>query len=186
MTYTRRSAKPLLTEREYELFSASLGDRISELSPAQLRQAVNQCRRARDKHRDLYRRQADAVIERSGGRGAAATANQRTAKKATIFAETLARFEKHLDRAEAAAARAKRDATLARAAKTPDPGPSAANRAERRAQQRGQLSGPAPGFMSGSAIAENRSTVLAGPTAKNISAHRSAVGRRNQAKRDSR
>jgi hypothetical protein len=39
--------------------------------------------------------------------------------------------------------------------------------------------------MSPSAEAENRSTVV-GPTAKSISAHRSAVGRRTQAKRDSR
>ncbi|HVL26507.1 MAG TPA: hypothetical protein VM390_00050 [Acidimicrobiales bacterium] len=184
MAYTRNHAKALLTATEYELFTASLDDRIGEMSPAQLRRAITRCRQARDKYRDLYKRQSLATADRARSRGAASTANERTGKKATIFAEALRRFEGRLERVEAAETRARRDEVLQRAAGRAGRAGPPANRAERRAAG-GRGKAQAGGFMSPSAEAENRSTVV-GPTAKSISAHRSAVGRRTQAKRDSR
>jgi hypothetical protein len=60
------------------------------------------------------------------------------------------------------------------------------NRAERRAKIKGGSKKGGDGFQSQSAQdAYRRSSSLGGPTAKNISAARSAAGRRNQAKRDS-
>jgi len=79
MAFTRHHARPLLTDNEYALFVSSLSDHLGELNEAELRTAIGRTRRLRDKARDLHRRQAGAVRGSAGARGAARTANQRTA-----------------------------------------------------------------------------------------------------------
>jgi hypothetical protein len=182
MVFTRRHARPLLTDNEYELFVSSLSDHIGELNEAQLRTAIGRTRRLRDKARDLHQRQARAVRSSAGARGAARTANQRTAKKEIILTEGLNRFEKRLAGLEAAAERAKRDAALGAAREEGDTGPGP-NRAARRAKPTGRP-GSEGAFMSGSAQAEARAA-LRGPQTR-INASRAAAGRRTQAKRDAR
>lgn len=179
MAYTRHHARPLLTDAEYDLFTASLSDHVGEMTPAELRGAISRIRRFRDKARDLHQRQAGAVRERAGARGAARTANQRTAKKETALSEALARFEKRLEALESAGRRSSKPPARQ---SSPPPAP-APNRAARRAAGRNR-SGADGGFMSSSAGSEAAGSRKA-PQIR-ISASRAATGRRHQAKRDAR
>jgi hypothetical protein len=189
MAYTRNHARPLLTDAEYDLFVSSLSERIGDLDESGLRKQIGRIRRLRDKARDLHQRQAGAVRNVAGARGAARTANERTAKKATALTEALERFEARLAGLEAAAERAEQaehDAGSGRpdaeGARGKGPGP---NRAARRANAKAQArTGSEGAFMSGSAQAEAR-TAVRGPQAR-ITAARAAAGRRNQSKRDGR
>lgn len=56
-----RSAKPLLTAAELELFDHSRAEPIKALSAKQLAGKEKRTRALRDKYRDLYRRQSVAV-----------------------------------------------------------------------------------------------------------------------------
>lgn len=180
MAFTRHHARPLLTDTEYELFVSSLSDHIGEFNEAELRKAIGRMRRLRDKARDLHHRQDGAVQRSAGARGAARTANQRTAKKETILSEGLNRFEKRLATLEAAAERAKRDTAL-RAARKRGGTELGTKRAPRRAKPK-RRAGSEGTFMSGSAEAEAR-TALRGPQTR-INASGAVKGRRSQAKRD--
>jgi hypothetical protein len=93
MAYNRNQARPLLTKPEFELFEASLSDRISSFSAAQLRTKADRARKLADKYRDLYRRQGRTARAQIGS---GAGANERTDRKTAIFEETLGRFEGHL------------------------------------------------------------------------------------------
>jgi len=182
MAFTRRHARPLLTDDEYELFVSSLSDHIGELNETELRKAIGRTRRLRDKARALYQRQARTVRTSAGARGAARTANQRTAKKEIVLTEGLNRLEKRLAGLESAAKRAERDAAVGAARKDGGAGPGS-NRSSRRAKATGRAGSKAT-FTSGSAQAEAR-TALRGPQTR-INASRAAAGRRNQARRDAR
>ena len=182
MAFTRRHARPLLTDSEYDLFVLSLSDQIGKLNEAELRKAIGRTRRLRDKARDLHHRQARSVRGSAGARGAAHTANQRTAKKETILSEGLSRLEKRLASLEAAAARSKRHAAPDAAGQEGETGPRP-NRAARRAEPTGRA-GSEGAFMSHSAQTEAL-TARRGPQAR-ITSSRAAAGRRTQAKRDAR
>jgi hypothetical protein len=179
MTYNRNQARPLLTKGEYDLFTLSLGPRIDELDRKELKRTIDRTRRARDKYRDLSKRQTITTKKRKGARGAASDANQRTKAKATIFTEALGRLEKRSDKLDAAEARAERARTLEQAEKPATPGP---NRAQRRAKAKPKGSKGRDRFMSSSAQASNQAAIRAPQT--RIAASRGAAGRRNQAKRD--
>ena len=107
MPYNRRTARALLTAAEFDLFASSLDERMAGFGVPQLTRRIARSRQLRDKYRDLYRRQAVATRARTGStRGTSGVANQRTAQKATLFGELLARFEARLVRVNAALARA--------------------------------------------------------------------------------
>lgn len=93
MAYNRNQARSLLTKPEFELFEASLSDRIGSLTAAQLRSKTDRARRLADKYRDLYRRQGRTAREKSGS---GAGANERTDRKTAIFEQALGRFEARL------------------------------------------------------------------------------------------
>jgi hypothetical protein len=177
MTYTRRHARPLLNEAEYELFLASLTDRIVDHDRKTIGALITRTRRARDKARDQYQRQTIKTKKASGARGAARTANQRTAAKEQALAEALGRLEARAEQLDAAAERATRQSALD--AKQTGKGP---NRAARRAAKGAKKAGS--GFMSDSAAAEAKASRRAPQT--RITASRAAAGRRSQAKRDAR
>jgi hypothetical protein len=97
MAYNRNQARALTNASEYELFTSSLADAITGLTPAQLRGKVTRTRNLRDKNTDLFRRQSLSVKEASGSkRGRTGAANQRTEQKAKLFDETLKRYENRL------------------------------------------------------------------------------------------
>jgi hypothetical protein len=100
MAISRSIAARLCTKPELELVEASFPPDVKQLTPGRLRQKVERTRRLRDKYRDLSKRQ------RSESRGKAeprrnrpAQGNANTERKATLFDETLNRFEKQLTRA---------------------------------------------------------------------------------------
>lgn len=181
MSYNRRQVRPLLTDGEYELFSASLSDSIGGLDAKALSQAIARTRRARDKYRDLAQRQNISTGRRAGARAAAHTANERTQAKETVFGEALERLERHRAKREAAAQRQARAAALEKKAAKAAAGP---NRAARRAAGKTPDARPSAvgAFISDQASASNQSAVRAPQT--RIAASRGAATRRNQAKRD--
>ena len=98
MAYNRNHARALCNDSEYDLFTASLADSISQLTAAQLRSKIKRARTLRDKNADLFRRQSLALRDTTGTkRGKTGAANERTEQKARLFDETLKRFEKRLD-----------------------------------------------------------------------------------------
>jgi hypothetical protein len=119
MAYTLTQARALLTAPELALFDASRTEPIKALTPAGLRAKVLRARTARDKYRDLYRRQT--VSTRSAParqRSAVGGDNDRTQRKADIFAEVLTRFENRVTQLQAAqdklAAKAQKDKAKAK------------------------------------------------------------------------
>ena len=99
MAYNRKQARAICNDTEYELFTASLPDSITQLTPVQLRGKIKRTRTLRDKNTDLFRRQSLTMQESTGSkRGRTGSANQRTEQKARLFDETLKRFETRLDK----------------------------------------------------------------------------------------
>jgi hypothetical protein len=93
MTYDRRRIRQLTTAPEFEVVGASASEAIRKLSKQALQSHISRARRLRDKQRDLLRRQKLASRARTGTKQGAAA---RTAQKAQLFEETLARFTKRL------------------------------------------------------------------------------------------
>jgi hypothetical protein len=100
MPVSRSQAREICTKPEMELVEASFPPSVNALSPARLRQKVSRARRLQDKFRDLAQKQNRASKgDTPTGRGP--RANARTERKARLFDETRARFEKRLEQAEA-------------------------------------------------------------------------------------
>lgn len=94
MAFNRNHARPLCTDSEYQLFTASLADEIGKHTPVQLRGKIQRARKLRDKYRDLLKRQRLANRARTGTKkGDRTQTNVRTADKAKLFDEALGRFE---------------------------------------------------------------------------------------------
>jgi hypothetical protein len=106
MAYNRNHARALCSESEFKLFSASLSDEISGLTPAQLRNKIERMRKLRDKYQDLHKRQRLANRDRTGSKkGDRLDSNARTGDKVKLFSEALARFEGRVEKLDAAAKR---------------------------------------------------------------------------------
>lgn len=180
-----QQVKDLLTQAEYAIFVASLPANVPSLSDRELRGEITRCRQARDKYRDLYHRQATSSRERRRSRGEALAENERTSRKADVFDDALDRLEQGLVlRQSEGAPTAPPDLVPPTTKALPEPEP--VNRAARRAAAASER-GSVPIFVNDAAVdAYRRSSSLAGPTAKHISAARSAAGRRFQAKKDGR
>lgn len=115
MAYTLTQARGLLTAAELSLFDQSRAAPIKDLTAARLRGKVTRARALRDKYRDLYRRQTVATRGTPASkRSAVGGDNQRTGRKAEVFAEVLERFEARLTLLEG---RAEREASRAAPAK---------------------------------------------------------------------
>lgn len=195
MATTLIQARKLLTAAELDVFAASRGDALKALTAVQLRGKVKRSRTLRDKYQDLLRRQKVATRRRTGTKaGASGVANERTAQKAQVFAEVLARFEQRLAQVEAAAERAAQKTAVAEA------------RLARLAQQQAQAAARAARTPARSPKAPAKVPVAAkkvGPTSERaraarhalqpkmaglqkVQSHVAASGRRAQAKRDGR
>jgi len=106
MAYTLTQARGLLTAAELSLFDQSRAAPIKDLTLARLRGKVTRARALRDKYRDLYRRQTVATRGTPASkRSAVGGDNERTGRKAEVFAEVLGRFEDRLTLLEGRAER---------------------------------------------------------------------------------
>jgi hypothetical protein len=191
MAFNRNHARPLCSDAEYKLFTASLGDEIGDLTPAQLRSKIQRARRLRDKYRDLLKRQRLANRARTGTKkGARPDTNVRTADKAKLFDEALARFQARADKLTAAAEREARR----KAAKTSLKDQVAAKEraGERRAaalaevKPRGRTATGATGYASESAHGSALDKLVRDTRAGARKGQKNAAGARSQARRDRR
>lgn len=126
MPFNRNHVRAFLAKNEIGLFESSLGADLKALSAAEVQRRIDRTRKLRDKYRDLLRRQKLATRARTGSkRGISGEANERTAKKAKAFEETLARFEAQAKQlaaaAKKAASKSKKSPAKAKSAATPKP-----------------------------------------------------------------
>jgi hypothetical protein len=160
-----------LTDAEVELIEATKPANLRDLGEDELGDLHDRVRRASRKYRKLHRRQASAQVSADGGRGSASVKNQRTAVKAEVFEDALARVSRALGKA------AKDSAAELKAA--------------RLAASRGTSSGPGTRPDTGTAA---RSGASAGRTparrktavSRKKTASTRATGARRQARRDAR
>jgi hypothetical protein len=191
MAFNRIHARPLCTNAEYTLFTASLTGSVTELTPAQLRSKIERTRKLRDKYRDLFKRQRLANRARTGTKkGDRPSTNERTQDKATLFDEALGRFEARAAKLAAAAERdahrkAVREARLAQATARKKggakraAGPGKAGAAGRKGSgNAGYTSESARAAAQGKMARDNRAGARKGQA--------TAAGKRSQARRDSR
>lgn len=206
MAYNRRQAEGLLDTAELQLFDASLASGLAVLTAAELKAKITRTRRLRDKQRDLLQRQRLASRAATGSKGGrTGVANVRTADKATLLDEVLARFEKRAEllarkaEAEARRASAKRAAAIRKAAK-----PKAKAKAASKSPKTGATSptgvSPAPGGAPKKVVSKKATSAPAKgggklpgkKDPKAVKVQRATVGRvraatqRAQAKRDAR
>jgi hypothetical protein len=97
-----RKAERLCSATEFTLVKAAVAPALLRLTDKQLASHVTRARRARDKYRDLLKRQRLAARERTGQKaGRSGDANARTREKVELFQEVLARFKERAADAEA-------------------------------------------------------------------------------------
>ncbi|MBK9244553.1 MAG: hypothetical protein IPM30_06795 [Burkholderiales bacterium] len=195
MKLNLRSARTLCTAKELELVMAGSREGLRALSEARLKLKVVRARNLRDKYRDLLRRQRLAA-RRPGAKPARDDANARTESKVALFEQTLARFVDRLAQVQAAAKKPVGKKPVARkaVAKKAAASKPAAPKVQRSAKAPAPITPlaptvqppPARGFVSDKAAQSARNVRLKSINARNVQAHVSARGRRNQAKRDSR
>ena len=162
-----KAFRKYLTEAEVQLIEETKPASLAELDEDALGELHNRVRRASSKYRKLHRRQASAQVRSDRGRGKAAAKNPRSAVKAEVFEDALARVSRSLSKAAKASAAELKAERLA-AAQGGSTGPG-------RAATMGQGTG------SGRTPAKKRS-----PAAKKKNASTLAAGARRQAKRDAR
>jgi hypothetical protein len=216
MAISRSIAARLCTKPELELVEASFPPDVKQLTPVRLRQKVERTRRIRDKYRDLSKRQRlESRGKTDPRRSRPAQGNANTERKATLFDETLGRFEKQLARSGwdrsadaldspstaskpgAAAAESDADAVGAAGAKKTGAkktgakktgAKKVASRKVGRAPAAGEAKAARPGKAGAAALkgARQRPDSAQQAQPKAAGAHNRASGQRSQRKRDNR
>lgn len=128
MPFTRAQAAALLNASEMRLFDDSRANAVRGFDKAALDGRITRTRAARDRARDLLKRQRAAARKRGEGRDEGIAA--RTARKEALLVELLERFVQA--RRAAAAAPAKKAATRSVAGKRAGAQPANARRASGR------------------------------------------------------
>lgn len=107
MAFTRAKATALLNKTEMGLYDDSRANALRDHSDARLTQLVSRARTARDRARDLEKRQRLASRKTSGSKsGRTGLANARTGEKAELLADILTRLDaRQRDVAKAAKAK---------------------------------------------------------------------------------
>lgn len=117
MPVSPSKARSLCTSAEYNLVKASTAKAIKDLSPAQLKQKVDRARKLRDKNRDLAKQQrGEARGKRKPTSTRPSKGNENTVLKSQLFDEVLSRFQKAIEKNEAAPAKATKKKTTAKKA----------------------------------------------------------------------
>jgi len=171
-----KNAQELCTATEFAMVEAAKPTHLSKLTDREVKKNLNQSRKLADKWREQAMKQ--------GHSPASAQSAQRSAAKAEIFTEVLARYEKQLARLEAAAGE-KRDRrpVAEKAALDPIPAPP---ETQRGGGASGKIKQP---DLAAQARASGRSadfrTDVSGLNNR-VKGHVSARGRRSEAARDQR
>jgi hypothetical protein len=157
-----------LTRSEQALIAETQPDRLAALDEDALLRLHARVRRARDKQVQLHRREVAAHISTAGARGAASVPPRRSASKAEVFEEALARVSTSVARAARASA--------------------AALRSERLVAARGTSARPEAIAADAEAMTTPRRPAVRrrAPVERKTVASSRAAGARRQAKRDAR
>lgn len=131
MAVTRAKATSLLNAAEMGLYDDSRANALRGHSEAKLARLVTRARTARDRARDLEKRQRLASRSATGSKsGRSGQANARTGEKVELLADILKRLEaQHRDAAKAEKAAARDKAKAAKSAATAKAKTAAAKRA---------------------------------------------------------
>lgn len=99
MTVSRTVAKSLCTRDEFALAEESFAPTVTKLTAKDIRARIQRARKLRDKYRDQAEKQAREILGRAAPTNSrTATNNRATVTKQQFFAESLARFEKRLEK----------------------------------------------------------------------------------------
>jgi len=93
------ATRRMLNEAEQQLLRQVETENLSNLDEDELVELHTRIRRARNKYSKLYRRRAGAQVGKHGSRALASPAHERTAVKAEVFEDALARVSRYLARA---------------------------------------------------------------------------------------
>lgn len=157
-----------LTAKEQALIAETQRSHLQDLDEDQIGELLTRVRRARDKHVILHRQAARERVSAKGARGLAAMPSTRSASKAEIFEDALARVSTALAKAARQSAAELKAERLAAARPTPTSAPS--------------RTAPASTIPKSG---ESRSRARK-PIEKKKASSSLATGARRQAKRDSR
>jgi len=101
MSIPSSTAKQLCTKAELSLFTESQTRNVKNLDAKALKTRIERCRKLRDKYKQLANRQdREARAKQEPRRRQAAQGSTATRKKEQLFAESLVRFQRQLDKAE--------------------------------------------------------------------------------------
>lgn len=165
-----------LTQAERALVDETSRKAMRELDEDGLVALHARVRRARDKYVQLHRREVASRVEVAGGRGVVAAAPRRSAGKAEVFEDALARVSKALAAAARASAKALKEERLAAAA-------GDAEGAGVAAKGKGKKGKKGKGKKGDAASTRARAVP---PVEKKTRASSKAAGARRQAARDAR
>lgn len=157
-----------LGRKERDLLREAEPERLAELSEEELVALHRRIRRARTKYVGIYRRAGSSKVTAKGGRGMAKERNTRNAGRAEVFEDALARVS---DALGAAAAKAAEELKASRLA--------AANPA-------GDWPGAQPTAAKGSRKSQVKNRKPTGSGRKKRDASSRAMGKKRQARKDSR
>ncbi|MDJ0955912.1 MAG: hypothetical protein QNI91_03585 [Arenicellales bacterium] len=189
-------ARQLCTKAELQLFKESLARNVKNLDTRSLKARLARARKLRDKYFSLAHQQDREIRgKQPPRRSRVVRGNENTRKKAQLFQEALARFEKRQKELEAASAastksRAKKKPVKKTSRKNTANAVSKTTKKKKTAAKRKQVAkskktNPDSGkALRVSAKAKRSRFTAAGQT--RIQKHMSAQNRRRQAKRDSR
>jgi hypothetical protein len=105
----------MLNDAEQKLLRQAEPGRLRHLDEDDLVDLHTRIRRARSKYSKLYRRRAGAQVGKHGTRAMASAAHERTAVKAEVFEDALARVSRYLAQAARRSSDRLRDERLAAA-----------------------------------------------------------------------
>jgi hypothetical protein len=88
-----------LSDADLDLLRETEPPRLRKLDEDDLIALHARVRRARNKYSKLYRRRSSAKVSSDKSRARASAVNQRTARKAEVFEDALARVSRHLAKA---------------------------------------------------------------------------------------
>ena len=200
MPLTSTVAKQLCTKAELQLFTESLVRNVKNLDLSSVKTRVTRARKLRDKYSGLADKQEREMRGKQlPRRSRVVRGNENTRKKAQLFQEALARFEKHREDLEASSSKAMSSKRQVKskavkktgrktATKKTAPGRSAKKKKKKSAfkqvAKHSKTAGSSSKARKVSAKAKKSRFVAAGQT--RVQKHVSAHNRRQQARRDSR
>ncbi len=164
-----------LSESDLLLVRSTEPAELTGLDEDDLLELHSRVRRARNKHVGIYRRGGAARVSQKGARGAARGANLRSAARAEVFEEALARVSRQVSAAARDSARSLKEERLA-LVRAENAAPPAAP-ARRASARKGASTAKRPA---------RTDTTRNSPGRKKREAGTKATGARRQAKRDSR